>query len=137
MNRRRSLQITLVITGLAALLLYPLMHLWPSGWAWSPGQQEYELMIVGIYAILGVFLLLAARKLQGGARRFDPALLRAHLVLGAIHEIGPRLRDERKARIIERRLQRALLARDHGGVCPANHPALPVNPLLQDFPDGE
>jgi hypothetical protein len=52
----------LVVTGLAALLLYPLMRLWPGGWAWSPGQHEYELMMVGIYATLGVFLLLAARN---------------------------------------------------------------------------
>jgi len=61
MNRRRALQVVLVVTGLAGLLLYPLMRLWPSGWAWSPGQHEYELMLVGIYATLGVFLLLAAR----------------------------------------------------------------------------
>jgi len=56
------LQVALVVTGLAALLLYPLMRLWPSGWAWSPSQHEYELMMVGIYATLGVFLLIAARK---------------------------------------------------------------------------
>ena len=61
MNRRRLLQVALVFTGLAALLLYPLMRLWPSGWAWSPSQKEYELMMVGIYATLGVFLLIAAR----------------------------------------------------------------------------
>jgi uncharacterized protein DUF6632 len=61
-SRRRSLQIALAVTGLAALLLYPLMRLWPSGWAWSPSHDEYELMMVGIYATLGVFLLLAARN---------------------------------------------------------------------------
>ena len=61
-NRRRVLQAALVIYGLLALLLYPLMRLWPSGWAWEPAQHEYEQMIVGIYATLGVFLLLAARK---------------------------------------------------------------------------
>jgi hypothetical protein len=61
-NRRRALQVALVVTGLAALLLYPLMRLWPSGWAWSPSQHEYELMMAGIYATLGVFLLLAARN---------------------------------------------------------------------------
>ena len=62
MNRRRLLQIALVLTGVAALLLYPLMRLWPSGWAWAPSQHEYELMMAGIYATLGVFLLIAARK---------------------------------------------------------------------------
>jgi hypothetical protein len=60
--RRMYLQAALVIVGLVALLLYPLMRLWPSGWAWSPGQHEYEQMMVGIYATLGVFLLLAARN---------------------------------------------------------------------------
>ncbi len=56
------LQVALVVTGVAALLLYPLMRFWPSGWAWSPSQHEYELMMVGIYATLGVFLLIAARN---------------------------------------------------------------------------
>jgi hypothetical protein len=41
--------------------IYPLMQLWPAGWQWQPAQAEYELMIVGIYATLGVFLLVAAR----------------------------------------------------------------------------
>jgi Family of unknown function (DUF6632) len=34
---------------------------WPSGWTWQPSQHEYEEMIVGIYATLGVFLLWASR----------------------------------------------------------------------------
>jgi hypothetical protein len=67
MNRRRYLQLALVVTGLTGLLLYPLMRLWPTGWAWSPGQNEYELMLVGIYATLGVFLLLAARDPEAHA----------------------------------------------------------------------
>jgi hypothetical protein len=62
LNRRRLLQVALVVTGLASILLYPLMRLWPSGWAWLPGQPEYELMMVGIYATLGVFLVIAARN---------------------------------------------------------------------------
>src|SRR5688500_10022026 len=61
-SRRRYLQAVLVVTALTALLLYPLMRLWPTGWAWTPGQHEYEQMIVGVYATLGVFLLWAARK---------------------------------------------------------------------------
>ena len=31
-------------------------------WTWEPRQSEYEQMIMGIYAVLGVFLLLAARN---------------------------------------------------------------------------
>jgi len=30
-------------------------------WTWEPRQSEYEQMIMGIYAVLGVFLLMAAR----------------------------------------------------------------------------
>lgn len=38
---------------------------WPSGWIWhagSPAASDYFLMIVGVYATLGVFLLNAARR---------------------------------------------------------------------------
>jgi hypothetical protein len=41
--------------------IYILMIVWPSGWAWHSGHSDYPLMIVGIYATLGVFLILAAR----------------------------------------------------------------------------
>ena len=40
--------------------VYPLTVLWPSGWAWHPGQSEYLQMIIAIYATLGIFLLLAS-----------------------------------------------------------------------------
>ena len=64
MNRERILQIVLVATGLIFLVgVYPLMnYLWPSGWRWQPNQPEYEQMILGIYATLGIFLLIAARN---------------------------------------------------------------------------
>jgi len=38
-----------------------LMRVWPAGWQWTPNQSEYEQMIMGVYATLGVFLVLAAR----------------------------------------------------------------------------
>jgi hypothetical protein len=66
-DRDRWLRLALRIFGVAFLLVYPLMVLWPSGWAWQPRQHEYELMMVGIYATLGVFLLRAAR--EPGAHR--------------------------------------------------------------------
>ena len=47
--------------GLACLALYPLMVWWPSGWTWHVGHSDYPMMIIGIYATLGVFLILAAR----------------------------------------------------------------------------
>ncbi|SAL45569.1 hypothetical protein AWB71_02448 [Caballeronia peredens] len=65
-RRLACLRIVLVIVGLIALFgLYPLMRFWPSGWAWEAGHEglsEYALMIVGIYATLGVFLLNASRE---------------------------------------------------------------------------
>ncbi|VVN87459.1 DUF6632 domain-containing protein [Pseudomonas fluorescens] len=60
-DRLRYLRVVLVLAGLACLALYPLMLFWPSGWAWHVGQSDYPMMIVGIYATLGVFLILAAR----------------------------------------------------------------------------
>ena len=41
--------------------LYPLTLLWPAGFAWTSGPSEYLQMILGIYATLGVFLILASR----------------------------------------------------------------------------
>lgn len=61
-NRRKPLQVALLVIGIAALFLYPLMILWPAGFAWSPRQSEYEQMMVGIYGTLGVFLIWASRK---------------------------------------------------------------------------
>jgi Family of unknown function (DUF6632) len=61
-NRHRLLSIALVVFGVAFLCVYPLMRVWPSGWAWQPSQHEYEQMVVGIYATLGVFLLWASRQ---------------------------------------------------------------------------
>jgi hypothetical protein len=58
------LKILLVVFGLAFLLIYPLAIVWPSGWAWhqgTPSSNDYYMMIVGVYAVLGVFLILAAR----------------------------------------------------------------------------
>ena len=59
----RHLAIALIVFGAFLVVgVYPLMNwLWPAGWAWEPRQTEYEQMIAGVYATLGVFLLLAAR----------------------------------------------------------------------------
>jgi hypothetical protein len=61
-SRQQGLRVALVIFGVAFLLVYPLMVAWPSGWVWQPSQHEYEQMIVGIYATLGVLLLWASRE---------------------------------------------------------------------------
>jgi hypothetical protein len=62
--RVRFLRIVLVLVGLIFIVgVYPLMMVWwPSGWRWQPNQPEYEQMILGVYATLGVFLLIASRN---------------------------------------------------------------------------
>ncbi|HEX3843579.1 MAG TPA: DUF6632 domain-containing protein [Steroidobacteraceae bacterium] len=62
-ERVKFLRVALVIVGLIFLVgIYPLTILWPAGWAWhNTGQSLYLQMILGIYATLGVFLLIASR----------------------------------------------------------------------------
>ena len=63
-TRLRYLRVALILVGLIFILgVYPLMMAWwPSGWRWQPNQPEYEQMILGVYATLGVFLLIASRN---------------------------------------------------------------------------
>jgi len=58
------LRVALVVVGIIFIIgVYPLTILWPSGWTWHMGgHSDYLQMILGIYATLGVFLLLAARN---------------------------------------------------------------------------
>ena len=61
--RLKSLRIALVLVGITFIVgIYLLMMVWPSGWTWHTGYSDYPLMIVGVYATLGVFLLLASRN---------------------------------------------------------------------------
>lgn len=39
-----------------------MMTIWPAGWGWEPSQPEYEQMIQGVYATLGIFLIRAAKN---------------------------------------------------------------------------
>jgi len=64
MSRRQLLQAALVLFGVVFCLIYPLAMVWPSGWAWHegpPASSHYFVMIVGVYATLGLFLIRAAR----------------------------------------------------------------------------
>ena len=63
-TRLSYLRVALILVGLIFIFgVYPLMMaLWPSGWRWSPNQAQYEQMILGVYATLGVFLLIASRN---------------------------------------------------------------------------
>ena len=62
-NRIKYLRIALVVVGLIFLFgIWPLTIFWPSGWSWhSGGRSDYLEMILGIYATLGVFLIIASR----------------------------------------------------------------------------
>jgi hypothetical protein len=61
-SRVLYLRIALVVIGLACIFgFYPLTVVWPAGWAWGQGHSHYPAMITGIYATLGVFLLMASR----------------------------------------------------------------------------
>src|SRR5262245_50669818 len=61
-DRERYLRLALQVFGVIFVLVYLLMAYWPSGWQWTPNQHEYEQMILGVYATLGVFLLLASKR---------------------------------------------------------------------------
>jgi hypothetical protein len=62
-NRLKYLRISLLVFGaIFTFAVYPLTLLWPSGWAWhSTGTSHYLMMIIGIYATLGIFLFIASR----------------------------------------------------------------------------
>jgi len=65
MSRADLLKYALIVFGVIFLLVYPLAIVWPSGWAWhagAPYESDYFMMIVGVYATLGVFLILASRN---------------------------------------------------------------------------
>ena len=60
--RLSYLRVALVVVGVTFIVgVYPLTILWPSGWVWHTGQSYYLQMILGVYATLGVFLLMAAK----------------------------------------------------------------------------
>ncbi|MEH6790567.1 DUF6632 domain-containing protein [Parasphingorhabdus sp.] len=62
-GRYTFLQVALFLFGIIFCLIYPLGLVWPSGWVWHegpPAASQYLMMIVGVYATLGVFLIRAA-----------------------------------------------------------------------------
>lgn len=62
-NRIKYLRIALWVFGLAFIFgIWFLSKVWASGWSWhTEGRSYYFEMILGVYATLGVFLILAAR----------------------------------------------------------------------------
>ena len=62
-TRELLLKTALVVFGAIFFLVYPLGLVWPSGWVWHGGEGRYYLqMICGLYAVLGAFLIMAARN---------------------------------------------------------------------------
>jgi hypothetical protein len=61
-NRLFLLRIALIVVGLTFIFgIYTLGIVWPSGWTWGQGHSHYLMMIIGVYATLGVFLLIASQ----------------------------------------------------------------------------
>ena len=60
----KFLSIALFVVGLICTFgFYPLTIICPSGWSWhTGGHSDYLQMILGIYATLGVFLVIASRN---------------------------------------------------------------------------
>ena len=66
-ERIMYLQIVLSLVGVIFIVgIYTLVIVWPSGWSWHTGHSlhvpHYLQMILGVYATLGVFLLIASRN---------------------------------------------------------------------------
>src|SRR3546814_15186673 len=81
-QHHKLLQIALVLFGVVFCLVYPLAMLWPSGWAWHegpPAASEYFMMIVGVYATFGVFLIRAARDPAAHRSQIGRAVWRARV----------------------------------------------------------
>ena len=87
------LQIALFVFGLVSCLLYPLSIVWPSGWSWHAGPpmaSHYFMILVGVYATLGVFLMLAARNPAANASLiwFTVVSSAVHALIMAMQAIG-------------------------------------------------
>lgn len=63
----KYLRVALAAVGVIFIVgIYSLVVIWPSGWSWHSGSSHhlphYLQMILGVYATLGVFLLIASRN---------------------------------------------------------------------------
>ena len=62
-TKAKYLSIALYVIGAIFIVgIYGMMQIWPAGWTWEPRQPEYEQMIMGMYAVLGIFLIIAAKN---------------------------------------------------------------------------
>jgi hypothetical protein len=62
-TREKLLKIALIVIGAIFFTIYPLSHIWSSGWQWHGGHGQYYFqMICGVYAVLGAYLIAASRN---------------------------------------------------------------------------
>ena len=62
-SRAKYLSIALYVFGAIFVVgVYGMMMLMPASWTWEPRQPEYEQMIIGVYIVLGIFMIRAARN---------------------------------------------------------------------------
>jgi len=63
-DKLKYLKIALKVFGAIFIVgIFAMMNwVFPEGWSWTPRQPEYEQMIMGVYATLGVFLIRAAKN---------------------------------------------------------------------------
>ena len=61
-SKLKYLSLALYLFGVIFIVgIWTMMQLWPTGWSWEPRQPEYEQMIMGMYAVLGIYLVVAAK----------------------------------------------------------------------------
>lgn len=63
----KYLRVALLLVGVTFIVgIYALVIVWPAGWSWHGAHSfavpHYLQMILGVYATLGVFLLIASRE---------------------------------------------------------------------------
>jgi hypothetical protein len=101
-DKDKTLRIVLRVFGLIFLLVYPLGLIWPSGWVWHHGAGGYYLqMIQGVYAVLGIFLIIAANNPAANRSLISftawssivHAMIMAVQALGDQHETGHLMGD--------------------------------------------
>jgi hypothetical protein len=90
-EKEKILKLALRLFGIIFLFVYPLGFVWPSGWVWHGGMGGYYLqMIAAIYAVLGIFLILAANN--PGAHRslisFTVWSSLVHAAIMAVQAVG-------------------------------------------------
>jgi hypothetical protein len=90
-EKEKILKLALRLFGVIFLFVYPLGFIWPSGWVWHGGMGGYYLqMIAGIYAVLGIFLIIAANN--PGAHRslisFTVWSSLVHAAIMAVQAVG-------------------------------------------------